>query len=338
MHAETDTTLTPTATRRALDDGAVCTWWSITRLVEVAGPDACSFLDGLVTQDVADTEVGTARYGLFLTAKAKIIAPAILHRTSAEAVLLEVLPDHVPIVIDHLRRFRLRAKVEVSESQRASVCIVGAKAAEVADAIAVASDAALLRTTSRIWGFPTESFLVDRASCPALIDAARAAGAGPADGEALDAARIEADTPGLMEFTAGFMPAEVGAVETAVDFKKGCYLGQEPVARLHWRGHPNRTLRRVELTESIPADHRPIGPEAAPAAGERPDLSWLELNDPQSAKNPVGWLVSWAHAGARSTPGYAILRCLVQESAELRLADTSMIVRVVSPAPQRVTR
>ena len=49
------------------------------------------------------------------------------------------------------------------------------------------------------------------------------------------------------------MPAEAGIVERAVDFEKGCYIGQEPVARLHYRGKPNRTLRGLRL--SAPAAH-----------------------------------------------------------------------------------
>ncbi|MGA8219116.1 MAG: glycine cleavage T C-terminal barrel domain-containing protein, partial [Solirubrobacterales bacterium] len=49
------------------------------------------------------------------------------------------------------------------------------------------------------------------------------------------------------------MPAEAGIVERAVDFEKGCYIGQEPVARLHYRGKPNRTLRGLRL--SAPAEH-----------------------------------------------------------------------------------
>ena len=49
------------------------------------------------------------------------------------------------------------------------------------------------------------------------------------------------------------MPAEAGIVERAVDFEKGCYIGQEPVARLHYRGKPNRHLRGLRL--SAPAAH-----------------------------------------------------------------------------------
>jgi folate-binding protein YgfZ len=53
--------------------------------------------------------------------------------------------------------------------------------------------------------------------------------------------------------SADHMPAEAGIVERAVDFEKGCYIGQEPVARLHYRGKPNRTLRGLRL--SAPVSH-----------------------------------------------------------------------------------
>lgn len=66
--------------------------------------------------------------------------------------------------------------------------------------------------------------------------------------------RLEAGIPIFgIDFNSDNFPAESGVVERAVNFEKGCYVGQEPVARLHYRGHPNRQLRGVKLEREVPA-------------------------------------------------------------------------------------
>ena len=66
--------------------------------------------------------------------------------------------------------------------------------------------------------------------------------------------RVESGRPRFgLDMGAESMPAEAGITDRAVDFEKGCYIGQEPVARLHYRGKPNRTLRGMRL--SAPAEH-----------------------------------------------------------------------------------
>ena len=80
-----------------------------------------------------------------------------------------------------------------------------------------------------------------------------AAGAEPVTEEAAEIVRVESGRPRFgRDFDGGTMPAEAGVVERAVDFEKGCYIGQEPVARLHYRGKPNRRL--VGLRLSAPAE------------------------------------------------------------------------------------
>ncbi|HEV2875546.1 MAG TPA: glycine cleavage T C-terminal barrel domain-containing protein, partial [Thermoleophilaceae bacterium] len=70
--------------------------------------------------------------------------------------------------------------------------------------------------------------------------------------EAAECLRIESGRPRLgMDMDAETMPQEAGINERAVDFEKGCYVGQETVARLHWRGKPNRHLRGLRLSEPV---------------------------------------------------------------------------------------
>ena len=86
-----------------------------------------------------------------------------------------------------------------------------------------------------------------------LIDDEPAAGAEPVADEELERLRILARTPRLgRELDDRVMPAEAGLEERAISFTKGCYPGQEPVARIHYRGHPNRGLRVLVLEGDEP--------------------------------------------------------------------------------------
>ena len=74
--------------------------------------------------------------------------------------------------------------------------------------------------------------------------------------EELERLRIEAGTPRFgRELDERVLPAEAGLVERSVSLTKGCYPGQEPIARLHYRGHANRALRRLRIEAETPPDH-----------------------------------------------------------------------------------
>ena len=80
------------------------------------------------------------------------------------------------------------------------------------------------------------------------------------DAEELEALRIEAGTPRWgSEIDETILPAEAGLDETHVSFTKGCYPGQEPIARLHYRGRPNRRLRVLEVADAEPGDEIVLG-------------------------------------------------------------------------------
>ena len=95
-----------------------------------------------------------------------------------------------------------------------------------------------------------------------VVDGEAPAGAAPVSEEELERLRIVARTPRFgLELDDRVMPAEAGLVESTVSFTKGCYPGQEPIARLHYRGHANRGLRALELAApggTLPAYDAPV--------------------------------------------------------------------------------
>jgi folate-binding protein YgfZ len=187
--------------------------------VRIAGPDARDYLQRMVSNDVDSLQVGDACPALLLTAKARVIAPLVVWRRGDEDFLLLTEPDLGDPVRALLARMRLRARCEVELEQHESVLVFGAD----------------------------EGFASDFAGARELVDS----GLEPTvSAEELEARRVAAGVPRWgREIDDRVLPAEAGLEETHISFTKGCYPGQEPVARLHYRGHPNRSLRVLQLDD-----------------------------------------------------------------------------------------
>jgi folate-binding protein YgfZ len=304
-------TASPDETRRALAEGAVMRWWQTTAFLVASGAEAATLLDGLCTQAVERIEPGHAVPGLFLDAKAKIIAPVILHRTTPETFLLETLPELVGPLASHLKKYRLRAKVTIEPSELATIALVGEQLPQVSS-----TDGAWSRVTGLLR--PALALIAGPDACADVVRA----GAPPlADPDAFEADRIERGIASLHDLLPGRMPAEVGGMDTAVALDAGCYLGQEPVARLHYRGKANRSLRRL-------AADGPIAPGAP-----LPDDEHLALyRDGQLEGRPPGRLTTWARSG-EGTVALAMLRREVTAGSELALPGSDALLRVVDDAP-----
>ena len=194
--------------------------------VRVAGPAAEDYLDRMVSNDVAALGPGESCEALLLTAKARVIAPLVVLRRGPQDFLLSTEPGLGERVLGELRRLRFAAKVELEPEHH---------------------DATVVFTEARPEGL---AYPVPDYGEPAweVLDATR-------DGEPVDAAslellRIRAGTPRAgSELDDRVLPAEAGLTATHVSFTKGCYPGQEPIARLHYRGHANRGLRVLALDE-----------------------------------------------------------------------------------------
>jgi tRNA-modifying protein YgfZ len=194
--------------------------------VGVRGPDAESYLQALVTNDVESLGPGEAREALLLTPKARVVAPLVVVRRAADDYLLLTEAGLGERLRSALLRTRFAAKCEIELEEHDSAIVLGG--AE---------------------GFPTADYGVDAVE---VLDA----GLEPTVGEdELELLRIKAGTPRYgREIDDRVLPAEAGLDARAIDFVKGCYVGQEPVARQHYRGRVNRSLRVLVLEgEELPA-------------------------------------------------------------------------------------
>jgi folate-binding protein YgfZ len=195
--------------------------------VRVAGPDAADYLQRMVSNDVEALAPGEACPALLLTAKARLIAPLVVLRRADDDFLVLTEPGLSEVVRAQLTRMRLRAQCEIEPEEHTSVLVFGSGDGFATD-------------------WPGAREALDAGLEPTLSE------------DELELRRIESGVPRWEhELDERILPAEAGLDATHISFSKGCYPGQEPVARLHFRGHPNRGLRVLELDE-LPEHDAPL--------------------------------------------------------------------------------
>jgi folate-binding protein YgfZ len=198
--------------------------------VGVRGPEAVAFVDRMVSNDVRSLEVGAACEALLLTPKARIVAPLVVLRRGEEDLLLLTEPGLGEPLRAALQRMRLRTRCEIEPEAHTSTVVLGTVEG----------------------GIPCADFGVPAVE---VLDGGASSDAAPLDETELERLRIRARTPRWgRELDDRVLPAEAGLEERMISFTKGCYPGQEPVARLHYRGHPNRTLRLLALDGAAPPE------------------------------------------------------------------------------------
>jgi folate-binding protein YgfZ len=211
--------------------------------VGVRGRDAEKLLQSLVSNDVEAVEPGGSCLAFVLTPKGRPVADLRLWREAPDAFVLEAEPELQDELAATVRRYRLAARAEIADDRDrlALVSVLGplepSPGLLVADGLLGMDALGAPDTVAALWRERVGS------------------GYRPIGSEAFEIARVEAGVPRFgAEIDASVLPAETGLVERTVSFTKGCYVGQEPVARLHYRGHPNRQLRRLlSLEGALPA-------------------------------------------------------------------------------------
>jgi folate-binding protein YgfZ len=255
------------ADMQVLSDGAGLLDRSERGKLALEGPDAIEFLNGQVTNELAGLAPGEGRYAAFLTHKGKMLGDLrvlAVRETDGTADLLELDTERVALqpLFDMIRRFKVGYRVELHKRtlERALLSLIGPGAGAVAGVGELAgeehSNAAVAIEGIEVLAVRTDEgvdMFCDAPGRGQLESLLVARGARPVSEEAAECLRIERGRPRYgLDLDDSVIPQEAGLNDRAVSFTKGCYVGQETVARLFYRGKPNRHLRGVML--SAPAE------------------------------------------------------------------------------------
>lgn len=214
-------------------------------LIEVQGPDAMTFLQGQLSQDLAALDVDGSAWSFVLQPQGKVLALVRVTRLADDGLVLDMEAGNGDGVRTRLDRFRLRVKAELSLRTVGTVAVRGPRAAEF-EGFAGSKERAVDALWPALPGF-------DLFECESLPASLAEAGVVACDTAAWEAVRIRAGLPvNGTELDERTIPAESGLVPLAASMTKGCYVGQELVARIDSRGRVNRHLRRLSVEGDVP--------------------------------------------------------------------------------------
>lgn len=223
----------------------------------LAGADAATFLQGQVTNDVEALDPGQGCYAAFLTQKGKMLGDLRILATEEE-LLLDTERSALQALFNLIRRFSVGYDVVLHKRtlERCLISLIGPDARRAAGAEDLPREEHSHRATE-IAGVPVRvvatdvglDVVADAEHARTLRGALATAGAEPVADDAAEALRVELGRPRFgVDLDETTIPQEAGLNERAVSFTKGCYVGQETVARLFYRGKPNRHLRGLSLS------------------------------------------------------------------------------------------
>jgi tRNA-modifying protein YgfZ len=228
----------------------------------LTGAGAKEFLDGQVTNAVEALNPGQGAYAAFLSPKGKMLGDLRVLDLGDE-LFLDTERSALQELFNMIRRYRIGYDVELHKRtvERGLLSLIGPESRAIAGAAELpaqehanadgAVDGVAVRLVATDAGV---DLLSEAGDTETLAAALRARGATPAEEAAAEVLRVEAGRPRYgIDLDDTVIPQEAGLNDRAVSFTKGCYVGQETVARLHYRGKPNRHLRGLRL--SSPATH-----------------------------------------------------------------------------------
>jgi folate-binding protein YgfZ len=230
----------------------------------LTGPGAVEFLNGQVTNELATLVAGDGCYAAFLTHKGKMLGDLRVLAVGGEkgGPVTELLLDTERVALqglfDMIHRFKVGFAVELHKRtlERGLLSLIGPDATRVAGAERLGEEehSSALADVAGIQALVVRTdvgvdLICDADSTERLAAALQERGARTVSEQAAECLRIERGRPRYgVDLDDTVIPQEAGLNDRAVSFTKGCYVGQETVARLHWRGKPNRHLRGLRLT------------------------------------------------------------------------------------------
>jgi folate-binding protein YgfZ len=253
-------------------------------LVEVTGDDRATWLEGLITQSVTELEPGQSRYGCVINLKGRVLTDFQVGNVG-DRLLIGLPRDRASTVIEHLEGRLITEDAELAD-RSAEVAVMTIQGPGSAALVGLASDCGAID----IGGVPCQALSRSHTGQPGIdvfapapmVDQVAGAlvglGVVPLSPEALETQRIAAGIPLYgTDFDEAVIPLEAG-LNDAIHWGKGCYLGQEVLARLAHRGHTNKELRVLHVDGPAQA-----GDEVWPAP---------EADNPRN--KPVGRVTSTA--------------------------------------------
>jgi folate-binding protein YgfZ len=275
---------------QALREGCALVDRSARGKLALSGAGAVEFLNGQVTNELADLQAGEGRYAAFLTPKGKmlgdvrILAVAPVARPSAAPETRDAEPDGaapdgsqvdranapaellldtersaLQALFDMVRRYKIGFEVELHKRtiERGLLSLIGPGSAATAGAEWLAEAGEHVNAPLAVGAVQALAvrsdvgvdLVCDAADTERLRETLLARGALAASEHAAECLRVERGRPRYgLDIDDTTIPQEAGLNERAVSFTKGCYVGQETVARLHYKGKPNRHLRGLRLS------------------------------------------------------------------------------------------
>jgi aminomethyltransferase len=284
---------------RGLVEGRAVAERAWVNVLELTGADRRRFLHGLVSCDVQGSSEGASMYGFVTSPQGRVLADAVVIDTG-DSLLVELPGGSADRVAAHLGKYVIADRVEIRpRADLVPLTLFGARAEEAAGTTTLAPAEwscercsllghPVLADRRPVWGMPALTVWVETPAAATLLgsilEGARSAGIALTGLSALETRRVELGVPRFgRDFGAEHFPQETGLEERAVSYTKGCYLGQEVIARIHYRGQANRLMCGLLLDGEGPPDGAEVSLEGRPlgtlsSAVESPALGrWIAL-------------------------------------------------------------
>ena len=245
---------------RAMKEGAGVLDRSTRGKLVVRGADAAEYLQGQLTNDIEALEPGSGCYAALLDRKGHLQADMRVLRLPEAGLWIDTEPEALPAVERHLRMYSIGRELEVQNAsgEWALISLIGPAALEAAGSGPLSPEHSLRsyeRDGLEIVAVASDlgvDLIAPATEADALRESLLAGDAVEVTEEAAEILRVESGRPRFgREMSNATIPQEAGIDERAVSFTKGCYIGQETVARLHYRGKPNRHLRGLRLDAPV---------------------------------------------------------------------------------------
>jgi tRNA-modifying protein YgfZ len=275
----------------ALREGAAIVDRSDRRLLRLTGKDPIGMLNAVLTSDVP-TQGDRGAYAMLLDPKGRIQTDLRVVKAGDE-ILIDTEPEGAKAAKEILARYAPFSRVRLEELSWSVLGLYGPRAREYFGDLEehqsreIEIEGRILLSVGVAFPVPGYDLIGPPEDLVAVREYLNETGATTVSADAYETARIEAGVPRFgADITPENFPGESkNSLKRAISFEKGCYPGQETVARMHYRGSPNKRLYRFELEQ---------GSTEPPEAGDEILQGERKLVGRVSSVDVVGWLSSVA--------------------------------------------